>query len=239
MLLLGFLFLVPETPRFLLAKNRPEEARRSWRVNGPAGCGAGLREISNAIADEGGALSDLFKPGARTVLLIGIALAVLQQVNGINVFLYYAPDIFKRGAHSDAALLQTVVVGAVNLLFTIVAIWTVDRLGRKPLMVLGWLGWASACWQSAWPGAARGPRSGAPLILGYIASRPGGWPVTWVILSGFFPTRIRGRSMAVATVCLWPANFIVSQTFPMMDQNPWLLAGFIMAFPSSSTPRSA
>ncbi len=234
-LLLAFLFLVPETPRFLVAKNRPQDALRILRrVNGPAAAEQEMRQITNAIAHEGGALSDLFKPGARAVLFIGIALAVLQQVTGINVFLYYAPDIFKKlGAHSDAALLQTVVVGAVNLLFTIVALWTVDRLGRKPLMILGSLGMCvclvaiglAACLQ-------RTEMWVLLFILGYIASFAlAVGPVTWVILSEVFPTRIRGRSMAVATVCLWTANFIVSQTFPMMDQNRWLLAWFHHGFP--------
>ena len=234
-LLLALLFFVPETPRFLLAKDRPREALRILsRVNGPAAAAQEMREITDAIAHEGAALGDLFKPGARTVLLIGIALAVLQQVTGINVFLYYAPDIFRKlGAHTDAALLQTVIVGAVNLLFTIVAIWTVDRLGRKPLMIFGSLGMGvclvaiglAACFEKTevWV---------LVFILGYIASFAlAVGPVTWVILSEIFPTRIRGRGMAVATVCLWAANFIVSQTFPMMDRNPWLLAWFHHGFP--------
>jgi sugar porter (SP) family MFS transporter len=234
-LLLALLFFVPETPRFLLAKARPEEALRILsRVNGPAAAGREMREITDAIAQEGAALGDLFKPGARTVLLIGIALAVLQQVTGINVFLYYAPDIFnKLGAHTDAALLQTVIVGAVNLLFTVVAIWTVDRLGRKPLMLLGSFGMGvslvaiglAACLQKTemWV---------LVFILGYIASFAlAVGPVTWVILSEIFPTRIRGRGMALATVCLWAANFIVSQTFPMMDRSPRLLGWFHHGFP--------
>jgi SP family xylose:H+ symportor-like MFS transporter len=234
-LLLGFLFFVPETPRFLLAKARPQEALRILgRVNGPAAAGREMREITDAIAHEGAALGDLFKPGARTVLGIGIALAVLQQVTGINVFLYYAPDIFKKlGAHTDAALLQTVIVGAVNLLFTIVAIWTVDRLGRKPLMILGSFG-MGLCLLAIGVAASLQKTQVWVLvfILGYIASFAlAVGPVTWVILSEIFPTRIRGRSMAVATVCLWIANFIVSQTFPMMDHNPWLLAWFHHGFP--------
>ncbi len=234
-LLLAFLFFVPETPRFLLAKNRAQDALRILRrVNGPAAAEQEMREITDAIAHEGAALSDLFKPGARTVLFIGIALAVLQQVTGINVFLYYAPDIFKKlGAHADAALLQTVVVGAVNLLFTIVAIWTVDRLGRKPLMILGSLG-MGVCLVAIGLAACleRTELWVLLFILGYIASFASSvGPVTWVILSEIFPTRIRGRSMAVATVCLWTANFIVSQTFPMMDHNPWLVARFHHGFP--------
>jgi SP family xylose:H+ symportor-like MFS transporter len=121
----------------------------------------------------------------------------------------------------------------VNLLFTIVAIWTVDHLGRKPLMVIGAAGMGTsllamglvAQWQmtATWM---------LPFVLGYIACFAlSVGPVTWVILSEIFPTRIRGRALSIATFCLWSANLIVSQTFPMMDENPALIARFHHAFP--------
>lgn len=233
--LLALLFFVPETPRFLLAKRRGDEALQILtRINGPEDARREMREIEEAIAHETSSLAELFKSGARVVLLIGVALAVLQQITGINVFLYYGPEIFKKlGTGTDTALLQTIIVGSVNLLFTIVAIWTVDRVGRKPLMIVGSLVMAiclgamglAACFQKTqlWV---------LVLILGYIAGFAlAVGPVTWVILSEIFPTRIRGRGMAVATVCLWGANFIISQTFPMMDQNPRLLERFHHGFP--------
>jgi SP family xylose:H+ symportor-like MFS transporter len=170
----------------------------------------------------------------RIVLIIGVVLAVLQQVTGINVFLYYGPEIFKKlGTTMDAALLQTVVVGAVNLIFTIIAIWTVDKLGRKPLMLIGAGGMGitllamglSAFYQKTelWF---------LVFILGYMASFAlSVGPVTWVILSEIFPTRIRGRAMSVSAFCLWIANYFVSQTFPMMNENPWLIEKFNRAFP--------
>jgi SP family xylose:H+ symportor-like MFS transporter len=234
-LLLALLFLVPETPRFLVAKDRAQEALGILRrVNGAAAAEQEMREITETIGREGATLSELVKPGVRVVLALGVALAVLQQVTGINVFLYYAPDLFQKlGAGSDAALLQTVAVGAVNLLFTIVAIWTVDRLGRKPLMMLGSLGMGIclvAIGLAAW--LQKTQVWVLAFILGYIASFAlAVGPVTWVILSEIFPTRIRGRGMAVATVCLWTANFVVSQTFPMMDHNAWLLERFHHGFP--------
>jgi sugar porter (SP) family MFS transporter len=234
-LLLGLLFFVPETPRFLLAQGETDRARHILtRVNGATAAETELREIQEAIGRETGSLAELFKSGARVVLVIGVALAVLQQVTGINVFLYYAPEIFKKlGTGTSAALLQTIVVGAVNLLFTVVAIRTVDRLGRKPLMMLGSLG-MGVCLVALGLAASLQKTQIWVLvfILGYIASFAlAVGPVTWVILSEIFPTRIRGRAMAVATVCLWTANFIVSQTFPMMDQNPWLLERFHHGFP--------
>jgi SP family xylose:H+ symportor-like MFS transporter len=161
-------------------------------------------------------------------------LAVLQQVTGINVFLYYAPEIFKGlGSRVDAALLQTIVVGAVNLSFTLVAIWTVDLLGRKPLMVVGGLGMGLSLLGM---GLASQHHLATGLIvaciLGYIASFAlSVGPVTWVILSEIFPNSIRGRALSVATFSLWTANFVVSQTFPMMDKNPWLIVRFNHGFP--------
>ena len=152
------------------------------------------------------------------------------------MILYFAPEIFRRvaGENADTALLQTVLVGAVNLSFTIVAIWTVDSLGRKPLMIFGYCGMGISLLAVGL--AAHGQRTGNWILLfmlAYIASFAlSVGPVTWVILSEIFPTKIRGRAMAIATVCLWIANFVISQTFPMMmDENSWLAARFHHAFP--------
>jgi sugar porter (SP) family MFS transporter len=138
-LFLALLFLVPESPRWLLEQGHAEKARKILsRVGGGAFADAELHSIEETLGKESGSLAQLFRPGMRIVLFIGVALAVLQQVTGINVFLYYAPEIFKElGSGSDVALLQTVIVGAVNLSFTIVAIRMVDRLGRRPLMIIG------------------------------------------------------------------------------------------------------
>jgi SP family xylose:H+ symportor-like MFS transporter len=194
-----------------------------------------MAEITDAIARESGSVIQLFLPGMRIVLIIGTVLAVLQQVTGINVFLYYGAEIFKSmaGATVDAALLQQIVIGSANLTFTIIAIWTVDRLGRKPLMMIGALGMGVSL--AALGLAAYFERIGASLlvfVLGYIACFAlSVGPVTWVILSEIFPTKIRGRAMAIATCCLWLSNFAVSQTFPMMDEDPWLVEQFHHGFP--------
>jgi SP family xylose:H+ symportor-like MFS transporter len=233
--LLVLMFLVPETPRFLAAKGRKKEAMDVLtRVNGPVQAEKEMREIEYVLAQETGSLGMLFRPGLKVVLVIGVALAILQQVTGINVFLYYAPEIFKKtGIGTEAALFNTVVVGAVNMLFTLIAIWTVDKLGRKPLMIVGSLG-MGVCLAAMGLAAYYGKTQLWILafMLGYIACFAlSVGPVTWVILSEIFPTKVRGRAMAIATMCLWTANYIVSQTFPMMDENKFLVDKFNHGFP--------
>ncbi len=233
--LLALLWLVPCTPRYLLQRGQREEARRILeRIGGPAHADAEVRAIESALSQESGSLAQLFQPGMRGVLVMGVALAVLQQVTGINVFLYYAPEIFKKlGSGTDSALLQTVVVGAVNMAFTVVAIWTVDILGRKPLMLLGFFGMGLSLFSLGHASYVQRIEAWALLfILGYIASFAlAVGPVTWVILSEIFPNRIRGRALALCTFCLWLANWVVSQTFPMMNENPGLIQRFHHAFP--------
>ncbi len=230
--LLGLVFVVPETPRFLFLKGREDEARRvAARIEGNSWSEVELHELLVTVQNSG---TKLLTPAARRIGVIGIVLACLQQVTGINVFLYYAPELFKHaGVGTDVALIQTVVLGAVNLAFTVFAMAFVDRIGRKPLWVVG-AGGMGCCLCAVGLSMARASSSSSLLFfalayMAFFACSVG--PVTWVILSEIFPLRFRGRLMAMATVALWMANFVVSQTFPTLDQNPWLVQHFNHGFP--------
>lgn len=234
LLFLFCLVWVPESPRWLAKQHRDSEAMAVLlQLGGKDYAGRSLAEIRQNLAQESGSLKQLLAPGMRIVLVIGVILAVLQQVTGINVFLYYAPEIFGQlGAATDSALLQTVAVGAVNLLFTVVAIWTVDLWGRRPLLITAASG-MGLCLVAI--GLAFYSQSVGTWVLifmlGYIACFALAMgPVVWVVLAEIFPTKIRGRAMAIATICLWGANFVVSQTFPMLDENPALVERYHHGF---------
>lgn len=224
-LLLGMVLVVPETARFLLMHGRREEAER---IAARTGADA-LEEILEAEIVQPATTRTL-----RRVFFIGITLAVLQQVTGINVFLYYAPIIFNRVSHSgDTALRQTVFIGAVNVVFTIAAMMSVDRAGRKPLLLIGSFGMTVCLMTMGW--SIMQENSSAMLLLlviAYIACFAFSvGPVTWIVLSEIFPSDVRARAIAISTAALWVSNFAVSQTFPMLDESPLLIAHFGHGFP--------
>ena len=229
-LFLVMLFFVPDTPRSLVLKGQSEKALDILeKVNGKIEASNILNEIKNTVEHHSG---KLFSFGI-SIIVIGVLLSVFQQFVGINVVLYYAPEIFKSmGSGTDSALLQTIIVGAVNLIFTVLAIQTVDKFGRRPLMMIGALSMALAMF--ALGTSFFLDKSGMFALicmLIYVAGFAMSWgPVTWVLLSEIFPNKIRGRAMAVAVAAQWIANYLVSWTFPMMDKNSALIEKFNHGF---------
>jgi sugar porter (SP) family MFS transporter len=239
---LVLLLRIPESPRWLMEVDRADEAQAILReVGGPdfaAGEVAGIRE---SLAAEKGTWSELFSQRLRRPLLLGTALAILQQVTGINVFLYFGATIFKSMSAStgvDAGLLQQIVINGACMLFTIVAVATVDRWGRKVLMIVGSVGMGvSLLAMGAMAQGMGNPAAAAHLMLGLIILYIACFglsvgPVTWVILSEIFPTAVRGRALGLATFCLWIADYAVTQTFPILDaRGSWFVVRFRHAFP--------
>ncbi len=228
-LFLILLFFVPETPRYLVMQKKDDKALKVLKkISGSDNASTILEEIKSTIHEkEVPWLSFGF-----FVIFIGIMLSVFQQFVGVNVVLYYAGNIFRNmGASTNAALMQTIIVGAVNLTFTVVAIMTVDKFGRKPLMIIGALGMAFSMISLGLAFFTHNEGLLALIfILMYIAFFAMSWgPVTWVLLSEIFPNSIRG-AMSIAVAAQWIANWLVSFTFPILNDNQMLTRVFNHGF---------
>jgi SP family xylose:H+ symportor-like MFS transporter len=210
------LFFVPETPRYLALTNRDDKALNILtRINGATQAKLIFKDIKHSVE---AASEKLFSYG-KLVIVIGILLSVFQQFVGINVALYYAPRIFESmGAAKDASMLQTVVMGLVNVIFTVIAIVTVDKYGRKILLMIGSIGMAIGMF--AIGGLAFFKVIGVStlvFIIIYTASFMMSWgPITWVLISEIYPNKIRGRAIAIAVAAQWAANYFISSTYPAM-----------------------
>ncbi|HNX55158.1 MAG TPA: D-xylose transporter XylE [Prolixibacteraceae bacterium] len=231
------LFFIPETPRYLVLKGQEDKALKVLNKI------AGENQAKVILEEIKGTLHEANAPWMSygfLVIFVGIMLSVFQQFVGINVVLYYAGNIFRNmGASTDSSLLQTIIVGIVNLTFTVVAILTVDKYGRKPLMIIGSLGMAISMVLLGFTfflgqagGALTTGQGYAALafMLLYTAAFAMSWgPVCWVLLAEIFPNSIRA-ALSIAVAAQWIANWVVSLTFPMMNDNVWLTEKFNHGF---------
>jgi MFS transporter, SP family, arabinose:H+ symporter len=220
---LGLLLLVPETPRWLIMKRRMKEARRVMTRIAGGSPDAELAVIERSFHNEQSvSLRQLFSKPYRLLLLIGILVAVFQQVTGINAVIYYAPEIFKEtGVGGASSLQQTIAVGVVNIVSTFLAIGLVDRLGRRKLLLAGCLmmGLSMAGVATCFLFSYFDNYVVLVLMLLYVASFGATLgAVTWVYLSEMFPNLVRSFALSVATLCLWLADFAVTISFPVMTK---------------------
>jgi SP family arabinose:H+ symporter-like MFS transporter len=195
LLLVGLLF-VPESPRWLAQRGRPEAASAVLtRIEGVDCAAAEMLAMATVSTEERGRFIELFRPGMRVALLIGVGLAVFQQITGASILFANAPIVFQKAGFSAApdAIGQTVLLQIWNVVMTVLSMWLVDRVGRRLLLL--------------WGVGAMG--------LGMVAM---GLPLTWLIMSEIFPTRLRSKGMAVASVALWVAFFAGLQTFPILRE---------------------
>ncbi len=237
----GSLF-VPESPRWLVKHGRSDWARAILvKIGGPAYADYEIADIQNTLAKEDVQhvrFSDLLEPKMRKVLVVGVLLAVLQQWSGINVLFNYAEEIYRSAGYGVSDILFNIVLtGAINLVFTLMAIGLVDRLGRRPLMLIGCAGIGLS---HVLIGIAYVLHLKGLSVLIFTLCSLGCYgmslaPITWVLLSEIFPNRIRGAAIAVAVSAMWIACFILTYTFPILNrslgtaQTFWLYAAICFA----------
>jgi MFS transporter, SP family, xylose:H+ symportor len=231
--LLGVLWL-PESPRWLMQVNQNERARRILGKIGDAHFAEHtVEDIKRSMtsAKQNAASLSVWAPAVRGAVVVGILLAVFQQFCGINVVFNYTSTIFESvGASLNQQLFETVSIGAVNLLFTIIAMWQVDKLGRKPLMLAGAAGLSVIYVVLA---VLLKNQAAASLVSVFVLIAIALYatslaPVTWVLIAEIFPNHIRARATTVAVVALWAAYFVLVFTFPILAQKLGAYGPFYM-----------
>lgn len=236
-----FALVLPESPRWLVKAGKPDKAFPTLqKIGGEEYAREEIGNIQATLNDvsEKVDYKALFNPKFRNVLIIGIVIAVFQQWCGINTVFNYAEEIFTAAGYGVSdTLFNIVITGSVNLIFTLVAMFTVDRWGRKKLMVLGsiGLGITYLLLGSAFFFELKGIAVLSLVIIAIAIYAMSLAPITWVILSEIFPNRIRGAAMALATFALWVACFILTYTFPLLNASLgaagtfWVYAGICLA----------
>lgn len=215
------LFLVPETPRWLAKSGKEERALEVLsRIDGAVYAQQEMLAIRDTLQVSKGRFADLFQPRMLRIVVIGSLLGIFSQISGANAVFLYAPRIFAQaGASLQDSLFQTSIIGLINFFCTFIPIMLVERAGRRPLLLIG-----VACMTVAMTLLTYLFYTHATglvvlvVVLTYIAAYCSSIAcLTWVILSEIFPNRIRGEAMSVANLCLWSANYLLLQTFPMIE----------------------
>jgi SP family xylose:H+ symportor-like MFS transporter len=236
-----FLFsslFVPESPRWLAKNQKREQARATLvKIGDERYADDALTEIETALTAESQRTllrNELLSPSVLRILGIGVFLAVLQQWSGINVIFNYAEEVYRNAGYGISGVMFNIVItGAINLVFTLVALGFVDRFGRRPLMLFGCAGIGISHLLIGL--AYRARLGGLPLLLFTLAAigcyAMSLAPITWVLISEIFPNRIRGAAVSIAVSALWIASFILTFTFPVILHHIgsaatfWLYAG--------------
>ena len=220
---IGVLFGVPESPRWLVQAGRDAEARTVLeRVGGPEHATREIAAVRAVLGEEEGRFAELFHARFRRPLIIAVLIMAFSQFSGINAIIYYSTKIFaSAGVGVNNAFISSAIIGLVNLLFTFVAIAFVDKAGRRPLLLIGLAVQVIALGAVGWMfhAGAHGIGLLVAVISFTAAFAMAMGPISWILCSEIFPTKVRGRAMSVATFIIWTSCYIVAQTFPMLNDN--------------------